>query len=171
MRCGSAAQSGEVRDGGIKGNEKLTQHECRSAGEPESLRKYPLLVQSIPDREPEMEGKRGYEKLQIWQRSHELAKKVYALTADFPKSEIYGLTAQLRRSSLSVPTNIVEGYARRSKKEFSNFLNIAYGSLSETEYLLRFSFDNNFLNVEEYERMSGEAREIASMIWVFMKRI
>lgn len=118
-----------------------------------------------------MERKRGYEKLKIWEKSHELAKNVYNVTSGFPRSEIYGLTSQLRRSALSVPTNIVEGYARRSKKEFLNFLNIAYGSLNETDYLLRFSFDNKYLSLEEYESVSGIAYEVGSMLWVFMKQV
>lgn len=117
-----------------------------------------------------MNRKRGYEDLQIWQRAHALAKKIYVLTGGFPKSEIYGLTAQIRRSSLSVPTNIVEGYARKSRKEFLNFLNIAYGSLNETDYLLRFAFENRYFDLEEYESISAEVYEIESMIWVFMKR-
>lgn len=77
-----------------------------------------------------------YKTLIVWQKANELALKVYALTETFPKKEIFGITSQIRRSALSVPTNIVEGYGRRTKPELSRFMDIARGSLAETEYLL-----------------------------------
>ncbi len=75
-------------------------------------------------------GKAGYEKLLVWQRADELAYQVYAATKAFPKEELYAMTSQLRRAALSVPTNIVEGYARQGKNEFRQFANIALGSLA-----------------------------------------
>jgi four helix bundle protein len=71
--------------------------------------------------------------LQAWQFAILLVKDVYALTANFPGSEIYGLTSQMRRSAVSVPSNIAEGAARNSTKEFLHFLGMARGSLSELE--------------------------------------
>ena len=118
-----------------------------------------------------MDKKKGYEKLKVWEKSHNFAKEIYNVTAGFPKSELYGLTSQLRRASLSVPVNIVEGYSRRGRKEFLNFLNIAYGSLNESEYLLRFSFENRFLPLEQYRRISGLSQEVGAMLWAFMKQI
>ena len=118
-----------------------------------------------------MDKKKGYEKLKIWEKAHDFAKKIYNVTAGFPKSELYGLTSQLRRASLSVPVNIVEGYSRRSRKEFLNFLNIAYGSLNESEYLLRFAFENKFLSLEQYQKISGISHEIGAMLWAFMKQL
>ena len=82
---------------------------------------------------------KGYKKLIVWQKADVLAYQVYIETKDFPKEEIYGVTSQLRRAALSVPTNIVEGYGRQGKKELRWFINIALGSLAETEYLLDFS--------------------------------
>lgn len=78
----------------------------------------------------------GYRKLIAWQFADKLAWEVYKLTDKFPKDELYGLTSQIRRASLSIPLNIVEGHSRNSKNEFRQFLKIALGSLAETEYLL-----------------------------------
>ena len=71
--------------------------------------------------------------LQIWQRGIQLVEDIYRVTRSFPKEEIYGLTAQLRRAAVSYPSNIAEGAARASKKEFIQFLYISLGSLSEVE--------------------------------------
>ena len=74
----------------------------------------------------------------VWHKADNLAYKVYTATNVFPKEEIYGITSQLRRAALSVPTNIVEGYGRQGKNELRQFANIALGSLAETRYLLDF---------------------------------
>ncbi len=75
----------------------------------------------------------SHEKLDIWKSSMELAKKIYIITVDFPKNEQYGITSQMRRAAVSVPSNIVEGSARNSDKEMVQFLYIAQGSLAELE--------------------------------------
>src|SRR3990167_9517017 len=77
---------------------------------------------------------KGYKKLFVWQKANELAYQIYTTTRPFPKEEIYGITSQIRRSSLSVAANLVEGYGRQGKKELKQFVNIALGSLAETEY-------------------------------------
>ncbi len=74
-----------------------------------------------------------FTELRVWQRSHALVLNVYRLTESFPQQERYGLTAQLRRAALSVPTNIAEGSKRLTSLEYARFLNIAEGSLAETE--------------------------------------
>ena len=71
--------------------------------------------------------------LKVWQEAMKLAKEVYRLTAGFPREEVYGLTSQMRRAAVSVPSNIAEGAARASSREFTQFLYIALGSLSELE--------------------------------------
>jgi four helix bundle protein len=83
--------------------------------------------------------KMTYRDLNVWQKADELALESYKLTKKFPKDELYGITSQLRRAVLSVPTNIVEGYARKGDKELARFVNISLGSLAEVEYLLSFS--------------------------------
>ena len=80
----------------------------------------------------------NHKDLEVWKQSVGLAKAVYELTGTFPPSELYGLTAQMRRSAVSIPSNIAEGAARGTDKEFIHFLYIALGSLSEldTQYIL-----------------------------------
>jgi four helix bundle protein len=77
--------------------------------------------------------KRKHHDLVAWQEAIKLVKSIYALTQDFPREEMFGLTAQMRRASVSVPSNIAEGAARSSAKEFVHFLMLARGSLSELE--------------------------------------
>lgn len=77
--------------------------------------------------------RRKHHDLQVWQLAIQLVKGVYQLTSSFPASEMYGLSAQMRRSAVSIPSNIAEGAARNTAKEFLHFLGIARGSLSEPE--------------------------------------
>jgi len=98
---------------------------------------------------------KGFRKLIVWQRAHQLALLIYKLTEKFPKNEIYGLTSQLRRAAVSVPANIAEGYGYGRKGQTGRFLDIAQGSLSEVEYYLILALDLKYINQEEYEK--GEA--------------
>lgn len=90
--------------------------------------------------------KRKHHDLIVWKESVELVKEIYDLTADFPSEEIYGLTSQIRRSAVSVPSNIAEGAARTTKKEFINFLSISRGSLSELETQIIIAKKIGYLN-------------------------
>ena len=81
-----------------------------------------------------MSQEKGYKKLIVWRKADELAYQIYLETKKFPKDEVYGITSQLRRAAFSVPTNIVEGTGRQGKNEMRQFVNIALGSLAETEY-------------------------------------
>jgi len=74
---------------------------------------------------------RGFRRLLVWQRAHQLALLIYGLSEEFPKREIFGLVSQLRRAAVSIPANIAEGYAAGSKEQFSRYLAIAQGSLAE----------------------------------------
>ena len=75
----------------------------------------------------------NYKKLLVWQKAIQLVSKIYKLTQDFPKVEIYGLTSQMRRSAVSVPSNVAEGSQRNSNKSFIQFLNVSLGSLAELD--------------------------------------
>lgn len=114
---------------------------------------------------------RSYKSLIIWQKADNLVKEIYNISKDFPRSEIYGITSQLRRSALSIPLNIVEGYSRQSKKHFKNFLSIAYGSLVETEYLVEFVYHLKYIKKENFDRLSEDLEELGKMIWGFRKKI
>lgn len=98
---------------------------------------------------------------------------IYELTKKFPKEEIYGVTSQLRRSSLSIILNYIEGRARAIGKDKvqKNFLEISYGSLKESKYLLQFSFDENYLSNEEYKIANKLAEEIGAMLWGILKNM
>ena len=80
-----------------------------------------------------------FRELKVWQRSHALVLELYQFTRRFPADERFGLTSQLRRAAVSVPTNIAEGTKRLGKQDYARFLNIAEGSLSETEHLVMLS--------------------------------
>jgi len=109
----------------------------------------------------------GYKKLTVWHKADELAYQVYMATGDFPKKEVYGITSQLRRAALSVPTNIVEGYGRHGKKELRQFVNIALGSLAETKYLLDFCFRLKYLPAQKHKRLRESAEEVGRLLWKF----
>lgn len=98
-------------------------------------------------------------------KADEFAFGVYGASRTFPKDEIYGLTSQLRRAALSVPLNAIEGFARNNKKEYKRFLEISYGSLKESKYLLHFSNRENYLNQEDYQKLLNLAEELGKIIW------
>lgn len=112
-----------------------------------------------------------YRDLKVWQKADALALEIYRVTKSFPKEEIYGLTSQLRRAALSVPTNVVEGYARKGDKELGRFVSIASGSLAETEYLLEFSFKLDYLKKVEYEQIQALRSEVGKLLWNFAKKV
>ena len=115
--------------------------------------------------------KAGYEKLLAWQKADELAYQVYMATKTFPKEEMYGMTSQLRRAALSVPTNIVEGYGRQGKNEFRQFANIALGSLAEARYLLGFCLRLNYLKPEQHGRLESLGEEVGRLLWKFYESL
>jgi four helix bundle protein len=108
---------------------------------------------------------RDFKKYDIWQLSHSLTLEVYKITYNFPKEELYGLTSQIRRASVSIPTNISEGCGRNSDKEFNQFFNIALGSTNETECFLVLSKDLNYINKEIFEKLEKEINIIKSKIY------
>jgi four helix bundle protein len=96
---------------------------------------------------------KGYKKLEVWKKAHELVLLTYRNTKSFPKNELFGLTSQIRRAVISITSNIVEGQASNSKRDFLNFLNIANRSLVETEYLLETALDLDYLTDSEYRQL------------------
>lgn len=113
----------------------------------------------------------NYKELKIWQRSVELATAIYEATQDFPKPEQYGLTQQMRRAAVSIGSNIAEGAGRKTDKEFSYFLNVAYGSLYELETQLTISANLTFLDKETFENLEAEINEIQKMIFTLIKSL
>ena len=95
-----------------------------------------------------MEKSKHFRELIVWQKAHQLVLTVYNLTKNFPKEELFGLTSQLRRSAVSVPANIAEGYRKRTIPDKSKFLNIAQGSLDETHYYLILAQDLGYVKTD-----------------------
>ncbi len=99
----------------------------------------------------------------LWQKSISFVTSIYSATALFPKNEIYGLTSQIRRAAVSIPSNIAEGYARHSKKELLQFLYIALGSISELDTQLLISKNLDYINTEDYENLNQELIELSKI--------
>ena len=116
-------------------------------------------------------GEDRWRKLAVWQLADDLALQVYKLTSAFPGSERYGLTSQMRRAALSVPTNIVEGYSRRGDKELAHFLNIACGSLAELKYLVHFSARLEYLCKEDIRSVTDQCETVGKQLWSFYHRV
>lgn len=114
---------------------------------------------------------RDFKNYDIWQLSHELTLEVYKFTSLFPKGELYGLTSQIRRASLSIPTNISEGCGRNSDAEFNQFLNIALGSALETEYLLILSKDLAYLKNDVFLNMERKINVVKSKIYTLKQKL
>lgn len=111
------------------------------------------------------------EDLKIWQKSIELAKTVYLLISELPESEKYGLTAQMKRSAISVASNIAEGAGRDSKREFKHFLSVANGSLYELQTQLFLTIELKLINKEKVQPIIEMCIEIQKMIYVFKKKM
>jgi len=107
---------------------------------------------------------RAHKKLDVWRESVALATYIYQLTEKFPKTEVYGLTAQIRRAVVSVSSNIAEGAARFSSKEFGQFLNIAGGSLSELDTQLEIACNLTYLTVAEKKEIDAKIDAIAAKL-------
>jgi four helix bundle protein len=98
--------------------------------------------------------------LLVWQKSHALALEIYRLTKRFPREEVYGLTAQLRRAAVSVPANIAEGFKRRSDADKVRFYNISQSSLEECRYYLMLAGELGYADVATAERLLREASRL-----------
>jgi len=110
------------------------------------------------------EAIRSFRDLGVWQKGIELVVECYRLTEGFPKSELYGLTSQLRRAVVSVPTNIAEGRGRRSTKSYLHFLDISYGSLMEVETLIEIAVRLTFIPADARESLLTRTGEIGRML-------
>ncbi len=115
--------------------------------------------------------KHNFRELKIWQRGIELSVMIYEISNDFPAEERYGLCSQLRRASVSVPSNIAEGSSRNSQKEFIHYLSIASGSCAEVETQLEIAKRLGFVNEVQLATPLNETREIQKMIHSFSASI
>ena len=106
-----------------------------------------------------------FQDLLVWQKAHQCVLDIYRATERFPAEEKYGLTSQMRRASISVSANIVEGHKRRSRREFAHFMLIAESSLEEVKYYLELSRDLGYLLQEHMELLHENAEEVGRMLY------
>lgn len=106
----------------------------------------------------------SYKHLEVWKKSRALVVRVYDVTSSFPKEEMYGLTTQLRRAAISIPSNIAEGNARRSTRDYIRFLNIAYGSIAEVETQLYIAMDLHYATQSQLQPLFNDYSELARML-------
>ena len=110
---------------------------------------------------------KGYKKLIVWQKSDEFAYQAYLASKEFPREEIYGITSQFRRAALSIPTNIVEAMGRQNRRESKQFINIALGSMAETEYLLEFCKRLGYLKNDQFVYLEEMRNRVGALLWKF----
>jgi four helix bundle protein len=114
---------------------------------------------------------RDFEKLSVWQKSHEFTLDLYTATSQFPGAELYGLTSQLRRAAASVPANLAEGCGRDSDAELARYVRIAMGSGNEMEYLLILARDLGYLSADNYESLMNALLEVKRMLAGLLTRL
>jgi four helix bundle protein len=124
--------------------------------------------------EEEMQGNsaaRSFRELVVWQKSIDLASAVYSMTRDFPRDELYGITSQIRRCAVSVPSNIAEGQGRMSTGEFRQFLGIARGSSFELQTQLEIARRLGFGNLKSMDKAEALSHEIGKMLSAILARL
>jgi len=114
---------------------------------------------------------KSYKDLNIWKRSIRLVEEIYIITKKFPKEEIYGLASQLRRSAVSIPSNIAEGFTRLHNKEYRQFLYISLGSCAELTTQIIISSYLSYISSEKTDRILNEIDEISKMIMGLIKKL
>lgn len=112
-----------------------------------------------------------FRKILVWQKSIFLVTKIYKATSNFPKEEMFGLTSQIRRSSVSIPSNIAEGAGRESTKDFLRFLYISMGSIFEMQTQLEIAKNITYIKEEEFNNLYEDSREIERMLVSFIKKL
>jgi four helix bundle protein len=114
---------------------------------------------------------KDFRTLNVWQKSHILTVMIYHFTKKFPKEEMYGISSQLRRAVVSIPTNIAEGCGRGSDKDFAKFAQIAIGSASESEYLILLSTELGYIDKDDSDDLIEKVCEIKRMLTSLIKNL
>jgi four helix bundle protein len=114
---------------------------------------------------------RDFKQLQIWQKGMDIVREIYRLTGDYPKSEVYGLASQMRRSAVSIPSNIAEGFRRRHEKEYRQFLYISLGSGAELETQVLISKDLEYISEGNVEQLSESLDHLSRMTRALIRKL
>lgn len=113
----------------------------------------------------------SYKDLIVWQKSMDLVTAIYLVTKQFPKEELYGLTSQMQRAAISIPSNIAEGSRRGTRKEYARFISTAFGSGAELEVQLELAFRLEFLPKRDFDEMNIRLQELMKMLNVMNKTL
>ena len=113
----------------------------------------------------------SFKDLEIWQRSIGLVEEIYRITKSFPQEETYGLSSQLRRAAISIPSNIAEGFARASEKEYKQFLYVSLGSCAEVSTQITIADRLGYLKQEKADVLSDEVKQISKMTMGLIKKL
>ena len=114
---------------------------------------------------------KNYKELKVWQKAYQLCIEVYRVTKTFPKEEVYGLTSQIRRAAVSAPSNIAEGYGRRTAGEYIQALYVAYGSNCELETQILLSGDLGFVSGENSDRLKKDLGDVERLLKALIRSL
>jgi four helix bundle protein len=114
---------------------------------------------------------KDYRKLVVWEKAHKLVLFIYGITKTFPSEERYGLTSQIRRAAVSAPTNIAEGCGRQSQKDFAHYLQNAFGSMQEVQYLSFLSLELKYLDAITHSTLENYIGEVKAMLTGLMQKV
>ena len=114
---------------------------------------------------------KSFKELNVWQKSYKLCLMIYKITKNFPKDERYGLISQTRRSAVSVPSNVAEGYGRKTTSDYLRFLYISYGSLCELETQILISEGLNYIGTKELKNICNDISEVERMLKALIRSL
>lgn len=114
---------------------------------------------------------KDFREIKVWQKSHQLVLNIYKISCTFPNDEKFGLISPIKRAAISIPTNIAEGCGRNSDPDFARFLEIAYGSANEVDYLLTLSKDLSILDNQSYRNVNTDLMEVKKMLSSLVRKI
>ena len=114
---------------------------------------------------------KDYRKLVVWEKAHKLTLFIYKITRAFPKEEQYGLVSQIRRAATSTPTNIAEGCGKNTQLDFARYLQHAFGSMQEVQYLSFLSYELKYVDGEDYVTLDNNISEVKAMLIGLIQKV
>ena len=114
---------------------------------------------------------KDYRKLVVWEKAHNITLFIYKLTQAFPREEQYGLVSQIRRAAISTPTNIAEGCGKNTQPDFARYLQHAFGSMQEVQYLSFLSFELNYMDRKDYVALDKNIGEVKAMLVGLIQKV